>query len=230
MTNETSPEASRRGTTRKVVTSLVLAWLLLPAFFLVTGGSLVWWEAWVYCAIVLVPMTLFVLRTLPRDPAFLERRLTMREKERTQRRLVTWSMPAFVALMLVPGLDRRFGWSAVPAAAAADALVLAGYLGVLWVFSVNPWAGRTIDTIPGQQVVTTGPYAIVRHPQYASSSQVYLATPIALGSWWGLIPAALCVAVLVVRIGNEEAVLLRELPGYAEYRAKVRYRLIPGIW
>jgi protein-S-isoprenylcysteine O-methyltransferase Ste14 len=206
--------------------------VLLPLFFLASGGSLAWWQAWAYCAVLLVPMTFFVLRMLRVDPEFLEWRITMREKERTQRRVVSWGMPVFVALMLVPGLDRRFGWSAVPVVVvlAALGLVLAGYLGVLWVFTVNRWAGRTVETRQGQQVISTGPYAIVRHPMYTSSLLLYLATPVALGSWWTMLPAALCVAVLVVRIRNEEEVLVRELPGYPEYRAKVRYRLLPGVW
>ena len=220
------------STTRRVIIRFGLAWVFLPLFFLLTGGSLGWWEAWTYCAVLLVPMAIFVLRMLRKDPDFLESRLKLREKERTQQRVVSWGMPIFLALMLLPGLDRRFAWSAIPtpAVVAAQVLALAGYLGVLWVFSVNRWAGRTVETRPGQVVITTGPYAIVRHPMYTSVLLLYLATPVALGSWWAMIPAVLCVALLVVRIGSEEEVLVRELPGYAEYRARVRYRLLPGVW
>jgi protein-S-isoprenylcysteine O-methyltransferase Ste14 len=232
MTTELRSTPNRTSTTRKVIPRLVIGWVALPSFFLITAGSIAWWEAWAYCAIVLVTMTVFVLRTLRTDPDFIERRLTMREKERSQRRLLAWGAPVAVALFILPGLDHRFGWSSIPVAAeiAGLAVVLAGYLATLRVFAVNRWAGRTVETRPGQQVIDTGPYAIVRHPMYSSTSILYLATPIALGSWWTLIPAVLYVVVLVVRIGNEEQVLVRELPGYAEYRAKVRYRLLPGLW
>jgi protein-S-isoprenylcysteine O-methyltransferase Ste14 len=215
-----------------VVIRLVGVWLVLPALFWATGGSLRWWHAWAYCAVVLVPMTVFVLHALRVDPEFLESRLKLREKERTQRRVISWGVPAYAAIMLVPGLDWRFGWSAVPLAAvvAAQASVLAGYLAVLWVFSVNRWAGRTVETKPGQEVISTGPYSVVRHPMYTSVLLLYVATPVALGSWWAMLPVALIVVLLVLRIRNEEQVLVRELPGYPEYRANVRFRLVPGVW
>jgi protein-S-isoprenylcysteine O-methyltransferase Ste14 len=146
--------------------------------------------------------------------------------------LVTGGSPIILALFLLPGLDRRFGWSEPPLAAVliADALVIAGYLGVLSVFSRNRWAGRTIETRPGQEIVSTGLYAIVRHPMYVATLILYIATPLALGSWWELIPALLCVPMIVIRIRNEENFLLRELPGYEDYRRKVRFRLVPFLW
>jgi protein-S-isoprenylcysteine O-methyltransferase Ste14 len=226
---ETSPS---RAPIRKATIRLALAWVFLPLFFLVTGGSLGWWEAWVYCLIILAPMTVFVVRMARKDPEFLERRLTLKEKERTQRRVVTWGTPLILVLFVIPGLDRRFGWSEPPLAivVAAQALALASYLGVLGVFIANRWAGRTIETTPGQEVVSTGPYALVRHPMYVASLVLYLASAVALGSWWAVIPAVLYAPVLVVRIVNEEEVLVRELPGYEEYRKKVRYRLLPLVW
>lgn len=210
----------------------LLAWLLLPAFFLLTGGSLGWWEAWAYCAVVLVPMSFFVAWAARAAPELLQRRLKLKEGQAEQRRLLSWSSPVFVALFLLPGLDHRFGWSRVPVAIEVAALVLSlvGYLGVLGVFRANPWAGRTVETVPGQQVVSTGPYALVRHPMYAASVLLYLATPLALGTWWGLVPSVITVGVLVLRIGREEAFLVRELRGYAAYREKVRWRLVPGVW
>jgi protein-S-isoprenylcysteine O-methyltransferase Ste14 len=218
--------------TRSIFTRMVLAWVVTPLFFLVTGGSLAWWEAWVYCVLVLVPMTLFVARVARTDPEFLERRLAAKEKERTQRRLVLWSVPLLLALFLMPGLDRRFGWSepSLATVIAAQAVSLASYLELIAVFVANRWAARTVETWPGQQVVSTGPYAIVRHPMYLAILVLFLATPVALGSWWATIPAVLYVPMLVARILNEEEVLLRELPGYEEYRKRVRYRLLPHVW
>jgi protein-S-isoprenylcysteine O-methyltransferase Ste14 len=135
-------------------------------------------------------------------------------------------------LYVVPGLDRRFGWSEPPLAAvvAAQVLALASCLGMLKVFLANRWAGRTVETWPGQEVISTGPYAIVRHPMYVAILVLYVASPVALGSWWALIPAILYAPMLVIRILNEEGVLVRELPGYEEYRKEVRYRLLPLVW
>jgi len=143
-----------------------------------------------------------------------------------------WGGPLMLALYVMPGLDRRFGWSDPPPAAvvAAQALVLASYLATLWVFLVNRWAGRRIETIPGQKVVSTGPYAVLRHPMYTATLVFMFASAVALGSWWAVIPVILFVPVLVVRIRNEEEVLLRELPGYRDYLNKVRYRLLPLVW
>jgi protein-S-isoprenylcysteine O-methyltransferase Ste14 len=215
-----------------VIARVAAAWIVLPLFFLVTGGSFAWWHAWVYCAILLVPMTVFVVHAARHDPEFIARRLKMREKERTQRHILAWGYPPLLAAVIIPGLDHRFGWSEPPAAVvfAAMAIALGGYLVILRVFLENRWAGRTVEVYPGQTVVSTGPYAIVRHPMYAGSTALYLATPVALGSWWALLPALLFVPVFVFRIRNEEEVLVRDLPGYAEYRRQVRYRLVPFLW
>jgi protein-S-isoprenylcysteine O-methyltransferase Ste14 len=229
---ETPEVGPSTGRTRRTWVRMALAWVLTPLFFLVTGGSLGWWEAWLYCVLLLVPMTLFVARMARIDPEFLERRFTMKEKERTQRRVVLWSTPLLLALYVVPGLDRRFGWSEPPLAAvvAAQALALASCLGMLTVFLANRWAGRTIETWLGQEVISTGPYAIVRHPMYVAILVLYVASPVALGSWWAVIPAIVYAPMLVIRILNEEEILVRELPGYEEYRKKVRYRLLPLVW
>jgi protein-S-isoprenylcysteine O-methyltransferase Ste14 len=134
--------------------------------------------------------------------------------------------------LLIPGLDHRYGWSDVPLGTvlAADALVIAGYTLIFLVFRENSFASRVVEVVPGQRVVSTGPYAVVRHPMYLGSSIMWLATPVALGSYWALPFFFFIPAVLVYRILNEEEVLLRELPGYREYMQNVRYRLIPGIW
>jgi protein-S-isoprenylcysteine O-methyltransferase Ste14 len=229
--HETSaPESA--GAARGVAAKAAAAWVSLPLFFLATGGSLVWWEAWVYSAVLLVPMTVFLIHMTRHDPQFLARRLEVREKQRTQRRIQAWGSLAFLAALVVPGIDHRFGWSNPPrvVVVAAMAIVLVSYLTVLRVFLENRWAGRTVETYAEQHVISTGPYAIVRHPMYAGSTALYLATPVALGSWWALLPVLTLVPIFVLRIRNEEEVLLRELSGYEEYRRKVRYRLVPFIW
>ena len=223
---------NRAGTTRSAAVMAAAGWVSLPLFFLSSGGSFSWWQAWAYCAILLGPMTLFLVHAVRHDPEFIARRFKLREKERAQRRILAWGSPLLLAALIIPGLDYRFGWSEPPLAAvvAALALSLGGNLTILRAFLENRWAGRTIETYSGQEVVSTGPYAIVRHPMYAGAAALYLTTPVALGSWWALIPALAFIPVLVFRIRNEEEVLLRELPGYDEYRRRVRYRLVPFIW
>ena len=213
--------------------------LLVPALFLVLGlvffvpaGTLDYWEAWIYCVVLLVPF-LFVLAYLLRtDPELLVRRTRLRENEPAQRRIVGASALLFLIGFLIPGLDRRFGWSEIPvwAVLAADALVILGYALVFLVFRENPFASRVVQVDAGQTVISTGPYAVVRHPMYLGVSIMWLATPVALGSYWALPVFLILPFVLVFRIRNEEEVLLRELPGYREYTQVVRYRLIPGVW
>lgn len=200
--------------------------LFLPA------GTLDYWEAWVYCGILFIPMLAILRYILKHDPAILERRMRMREKEAPQRRIVAGGTILFFAAILIPGLDHRFGWSflPLPVVLAADAIVFLGYLLFFLVLRENSYASRVVEVEQGQKVISTGPYAIVRHPMYLAITLMFLATPVALGSIWALIPFLFIPAVLVFRILNEEKVLLRDLPGYGEYRQKVRYRMIPRVW
>ncbi len=232
MIHTATSQHAGRGLGRKAAARVLAAWAVLPLFFLAAGGRLDWWEAWVCCALLLVPMTLFVTWTALRDPEFLARRLQVKEKERIQRRVQAWGIPFYLASLVIPGLDHRAGWSAPPLAAvvAAMAVVLWSYLLVVRVFLENRWAGRTVETWQGQEVISTGPYSVVRHPMYTGFVALQLALPVALGSWWGLVPALAILPIIVVRIRHEEEVLGRELPGYAAYRRKVRYRLIPLVW
>jgi len=232
MAEDQTSGVDEKSAARKAFAALIGSWIFLPAFFLTSGRSLDWWGAWAWCAVVLVPSTIFGLRMFRKDPAFIIRRMKMREKQKTQRRIAAIGIPFYLAALALPGLDRRFGWSEIPAAAviAGLALSLAGYLLILRVFSENRWAGRTIETWEGQQVVSTGPYAVVRHPMYTGALVLWLATPLALGSWWALLPALASIPLMALRIRNEEEVLVSELEGYEEYRRKVRYRLLPLVW
>ena len=206
--------------------------LALGAIFFAPAGTFDYWQAWAYLGVVLIPMLFVMAYMLRRSPELLARRLQMRERERTQQGVIRFGILFLVAAFLVPGFDRRYGWSQMPwwVAVAADALVLAGYAMISRVFRENAYTSRTVRVEQGQQVVSTGPYAVVRHPMYVGVLIFYLASPIALGSWWALLPAAAIVPILVVRILNEEEVLERDLPGYKEYKQKTRYRLLPGIW
>jgi protein-S-isoprenylcysteine O-methyltransferase Ste14 len=139
----------------------------------------------------------------------------------------------FVALFIIPGLDRRFSWSPPYSwawKAAANALVAAGFLIMFLAFRANSYAAGVVEIAPGQQVIATGPYARVRHPMYFGAVLMFLVTPVALGSFWALAPAAGLVAAIVARLRDEERFLSAHLSGYSSYRQQVPFRLIPGIW
>jgi len=164
------------------------------------------------------------------DPEFLERRTKVKEKEQ----VIFSILSTFIFLkgFIIPGLDHRFGWSNVPTYLTifADVLILMGYLIIFFVFKQNSFASRIIEVSENQKIISTGLYAIVRHPMYIGVLIMFIPTPVALGSYWGLIPLALLPAFLVVRILNEEKVLSDNLNGYKEYCQKTRHRLIPFIW
>ena len=200
--------------------------ILLPA------GRWGYWQGWMYLATLFIPMFAVLATFFKKDPALLERRMRMREKETAQRKIIAVSYLYFLAAFILPGLDVRFGWSNVPPLVSilANCLVFAGYMTFVWVMTVNSFLSRTVEVDADQRVVTTGPYAIVRHPMYSGIILLYIASPVALGSYWALLPALLIIPLLAARIRNEEIVLHRDLPGYTAYTHKVKYRLLPGIW
>jgi protein-S-isoprenylcysteine O-methyltransferase Ste14 len=138
----------------------------------------------------------------------------------------------FIALLVVPALDHRFGWSAVPVGGvvAGDALVVIGFCLIALVYRANTFSSATIEIAENQKVVSTGPYALVRHPMYASGILYLLGTPLALGSYWGLVPLVAMMPLLIWRLLAEERFLARNLAGYTEYQKRVRHRIVPGAW
>ena len=169
------------------------------------------------------------------DPALLRRRLRggpTAEKETVQKIIVLVISIDFVGLLVVPALDHRFGWSSVPlfCRLAGDLLVVVGFYITFLVFKENTSAAATVEVAPDQRVITTGPYTHLRHPQYAGALLYLGGMPLALGSWWALLVFAGTVPFLIWRLLDEEKLLAAELPGYTEYRRRVRSRLIPGIY
>lgn len=228
----TADSISTQSITRRAFRMFAMAVLGLGAVFFLPAGTLAYWHAWVYLGVLLIPMAFLLRYLLRHSPHLLERRMQMRERELTQKRLIAFTSVYFLAAFVLPGLDFRWGWSRMPVwvVLVGDLLVLIGYGIIIRVFVENRYASRTVEVASGQQVIRTGPYAVVRHPMYVGVLVMYLASPVALGSWWAILPAAVILPILVIRILNEEQVLVRELPGYQEYRQGTRYRLLPGIW
>jgi len=222
----------QRHLARRVAAQIVVSIVLLAAMLFIPAGTLRYWQAWIYLAILFVPMSLISRYLFTHDPELLERRMRMKEKEPEQRRIIALGWAYFLLLFLLPGFDRRFGWSSVDAVAAivADLVVVLGYVLFVMVLKENRYASRIIEVEPGQRVVTTGPYAVVRHPMYLAVLLMCTFSPLALGSSWAMLLTPLLIILLVARIDNEEHLLLRDLAGYREYCQQVKYRLLPGIW
>jgi protein-S-isoprenylcysteine O-methyltransferase Ste14 len=218
------------------------AWLALAivagvmgALLFGTAGTTQYWQAWVYVSIFLGASALTTFYLMKKDRALLARRMRggpMFEKEGTQRIIMVFTSLGFIALLVVPALDRRFGWSAVPvwAVVLGDLLVAIGFYLIFLVYRENSFTAATIEVAPDQKVIATGPYAIVRHPMYASGSLYIIGTPLALGSYWGFVALAAMMPFLLWRLVDEERILTRDLPGYTEYRQRVRHRLVPMVW
>jgi protein-S-isoprenylcysteine O-methyltransferase Ste14 len=218
------------------------AWLALAVLAVVMGflllvpaGTIHYWQAWVYLAIFTAASVLTTLYLIRKDRALLERRLSsgpMAEKRPAQKFIMLCTSVGFIALLVVSAFDHRFGWSAVPlgGVVTADVLVAIGFYLISLVYRENTFTSATIEIAENHKVISTGPYSIVRHPMYASASLYLLGTPLALGSYWGLVPIAVMMPFLIWRLLDEERFLARNLPGYTEYQKQVRHRLVPFLW
>jgi protein-S-isoprenylcysteine O-methyltransferase Ste14 len=215
----------------KTLASLVALILVIGAIIFAAAGTTDYWQGWLFLACYFAASLVVSFWLARNDTALLERRMRggpFAEGERSQKIIMAITSLGFVALLVVPGLDRRFGWSSMPGLVAVlgDLLLLLGWLGILAVFRANSYAAATIQVTSGQTVISTGPYAVVRHPMYAAALLMLLGIPVALGSWWGALVLAALVPALGWRLIDEERLLLRDLDGYAEYRGKVRWRLL----
>jgi len=221
--------------TIKALLGLVgLAAVLWLALFL-PSWSLDYWQAWAYWLVFLVSVTAITVYFLKQDQKLIENRLKtgpIAEEEKGQKLIQAFASIFFILLILVPSLDHRFHWSSVPAylVVAGDVFVMLGLFAIFLVFRENSYTSVTIEVSSEQKAVTTGPYGMIRHPMYAGALVMLFFTPLALGSYWGLIPFFPMLAVLALRILEEEKFLAKNLSGYDEYRLKVRYRLIPFVW
>jgi len=207
----------------------------LVAVIFIPAGTFNYWQGWTYLAVFAAAGSGYTVYLVRHDPALLRRRMEAgiaHEKERTQKVVVAFLYVAFIALVVLPPLDVRFGWSNVPwyVSLIGNALTIVSFYIFYLVSKVNTYAASSIRVEEGQRVVSTGVYSLVRHPMYFGALILMVGTPLALGSWWALLITPLFVPILYFRIANEEKVLVRDLPGYREYQQKVRCRLIPWIW
>jgi len=203
-----------------------IAMLFLPAW------TFNYWQGWVYLAVFMISTSAIVLYLVRNDPELMARRINNKEEETSQKAIHFLVNVAFVAVTVLPVFDHRFAWSIVPVwvVILGDTLVALGMLIIFRVFKENSFTASTIQVAADQKVISTGPYALVRHPMYVGGLIFILGIPLALGSWWGLLIVALFVPVLGWRILDEEKFLVKNLRGYKEYKDQVKYRLVPFIW
>ncbi len=226
------PGTSDSALRRAAIGRLVAGALVLAGLLFVPAGTIGYWHGWVYLGVLLVAASALTAYLLRRDPALLSRRLRRPERAPSPTRVAGASTTALVATLLMASVDERLGLSAVPpwVVAAADVVIVLGWLLLALTLRENEYALRVAGVEPAQRVVSTGPYARVRHPLYLGALAIFVASPLALGSWWALVPAAAIPFALASRVRDEEKLLERHLEGYADYCRIVRHRLIPGFW
>lgn len=219
----------------KAFAGLLFLFVAMAALLFVPAGTIDYWQAWIFLAVYFGCSIALSLYLMIADPALMQRRMRggpTAEKEPVQKIIMIITSLGFVGLLVVPALDHRFAWSQMSpiVALAGDVLVAIGWLAIFVVFRENSFTSATIELAPDQKVISTGPYALVRHPMYAGALVMLLGIPIALGSWWGILVFAAILPALIWRLFEEEKFLARNLAGYVEYQNKVRYRLIPAVW
>lgn len=214
------------------LTKFMAGVLLVGALLFLPAGGFDYMNGWLFMGLLFIPMLLLGIVLLIKSPDLLAKRLSAKEKENTQKGVVAVSGLLFIGGFIVAGLDHRFGWSRVPlwVVILASVILLVSYALYAEVMRENAYLSRTIEVQEGQKVVDKGLYGVVRHPMYAVTIWLFLSIPVVLGSWWALLCFAPYVAVMVVRIINEEKVLVEGLEGYADYQKKVKYRLFPLVW
>jgi len=235
--NAGAASRSKLSLEARVAIAFPLGSMAGAAILFIPAGTVRFWQGWVYLAILLVPSFSCYVYLLKHDRQLLERRMESKEPVSEQKLVMRWVKVLFVAAFLLAGFDYRFGWSrgwmgGVPLwlTVLSEVLALGGMLSAASVITVNRFAARTVRVEPGQTVVSTGPYRLVRHPMYAASLVLWLFTPFALGSYISLPIFALLIVLYVMRLLNEEKVLRDELPGYSDYCLRTRFRLIPYVW
>jgi protein-S-isoprenylcysteine O-methyltransferase Ste14 len=219
----------------RTLRTAIIGLLVLGLVIFGAAGTLAYWQGWAFILVFTISTNVLGVYLALADPALLERRLKAGPRAETrpaQKALISLAFVGSFALLIVSALEHRFGWSNVPASISVlgNVLVALGLMVDLLVFRENSYGASTIEKMEGQHVISTGPYALVRHPMYGGVLIMVIGVPLALGSYWGLAFMLLNVPLLMLRILDEEAMLRQELEGYADYTRRVRSRLVPGLW
>ncbi len=237
-----SQSPSVQGAPRDLMKSLILPGIrnfligaiVLGALLCLLAGTFYYWQGWAFAILFSGLTNAQGIYLGIKDPELLERRrqVAAAGESKAERAFIVFGLAANVLLMAFCALDHRFGWSHVPALVSVlgDALIVFSFFVYYLVFQVNSYAASSIKTFEGQQVISTGLYGLVRHPKYAGDLLLVIGTPLALGSWWGLLIIVLMFPALAWRILDEEKLLQKDLPGYGAYMQKVRHRLVPYLW
>jgi protein-S-isoprenylcysteine O-methyltransferase Ste14 len=210
--------------------------LLLEVFYclllFLAAGSLIYWNGWLFIGAYYISIFLIMIYLTVNNPALFEKRMKIKEEDNAQKLFKILLAIITVIIRLISGYDYRFHWSTVSIILVVLSTILM-ILGTIILFNVmkqNTYLSAVIEVQEDQKVMDTGLYSIVRHPMYMAYSIIFLFTPLVLGSFYALIPSVITLILLVMRIINEEKVLIKELKGYDLYVKKVKYRLIPYIW
>lgn len=221
----------------RLILRFFLAMPVLAAAFFIPAGTWRYWQGWMVLATFGAVFVAAVGYFYQHDREALERRLRSKEQVIEQKRVVKLLKAVYFGAILIPGFDQRLGWSrevigAMPPwlSVLSEVFVVLGSALIFWVIKVNSFAGRTIEVEAGQKVISSGPYARVRHPMYSGMALFLLFMPLALGSYVASPVFALTIPIFVFRLLNEERFLQRELPGYSGYCLRTRFRLVPHVW
>lgn len=214
------------------LTKFIAGIVLMGLVLFLPAGTWNYSNAWLFLGLLFIPMLILGVVLFFKAPELLEKRLQSKEKESTQKGVVAASGLMFIGSFVLAGLDFRFGWTNVPAwlVTVAAIVLLASYGMYGEVMRENAYLSRTVEVQENQKVIDTGLYGIIRHPMYTATIFLFLAIPLVLGSWIAFAVMLLYPVAIIVRIGNEEKVLEEGLQGYAEYKKKVKYRLVPFVW
>src|ERR1700674_3688329 len=220
---------------KKAFTGFLKLIVIVAVSLFVAAGTVDYWQAWIFLLVFFGSALAITFYLAKNDPKLLERRIKAGpgdEQEKSQKIIQFLAMIAFVGIFVVPALDHRFGWSRIPpyVCILGDILVALGFLTVFLVFKENTFASAIIEVGSEQKIISTGPYALVRHPMYIGALVMLLGIPLALGSWWGLLTIIPMTLVIVWRLLEEEKFLAKNLSGYPEYQRKGKYRLLRFAW
>lgn len=209
-----------------------LTFFLVSLLIFIPAGSLKFWNGWLFIGALFIPMSCILIYLLAKNPDLLVKRLKTKEKEKAQKTYLILSTIVSIITFIVPGLDFRFNWSDVPVSVVliSTIIMISGYLMFFIVMKQNTYASRVIEIQDDQKLIDTGFYSFIRHPMYLAGTILYGFAPLVLGSFYALIPMVFIPILLIIRIKNEEKVLVNGLKGYDEYMKRVRYRLFPFIW